>query len=527
MTVSSIDMILFDSHPIIEKCTLGNKYITKAMIDSGSDGYGFVDPTTAQEICETLGIEPVELVKYRTAKGYDGKIGPSITHAIYPRMTIRQHTESLAALMITPLANHPVILRRPWMMKHGVIIDAAAEKYGESIIKWRKNHCDHLGAPGRPFPDMPTPTLKTSEVVGTAPTSPSVRILKRGEKLAPSERLSASAPPKTSKGNEKKKRMMTESWRKETRKETINIATIAAAPFEVLTRQKGVNIFAVTLQDVTYEMEKRKKTVTDPKEVVPEEYHDFLDVFSKQEADKLPPHRAYDHSIELLDGAEAPSRAPLYHMSEQELELIKNYLEEHLKKGFIKPSSAPFASSVLFAKKPDGGLRFCVDFRKLNEITRKNRYSIPLITDLMTRLSKAKYLIKIDIRHAFNRIRMITEKDEDLTTFRIRFESYKYLVLLSGLTNGPATFQNFMNDTLMKYLDKFVIAYLDDILIYSKNMKEHREHVRKVLQKLREAGIQADIDKCEFHKLKTKFLGVIVGRDEIKMDSKKIQAIVE
>ena len=245
-----------------------------------------------------------------------------------------------------------------------------------------------------------------------------------------------------------------------------------------------MNIFAVILQYVNYEMKKQKKIVTDPKEVISEEYHDFLNVFLKQEADKLPPHRAYDHSIELLDEAEASSRAPLYHMSEQELELIKNYLEKHLKKGFIKPSSAPFVSPVLFVKKPDDGLRFCVDFRKLNEIIKKNRYPISLITDLMTRLSKAKYLTKIDIRHAFNRIRMVIEKDEDFITFRIRFGSYKYLILPFGLTNGPTTFQNFMNDILMEYLDKFVIAYLDDILIYNKNMKEHREHVRKVLQKL-------------------------------------------
>ena len=204
MTVLSIDMILFDSHFIIEKYTLKNKYIIKTMIDNGSDGYRFVDPITAQEICETLGIEPVELIKYRSAKRYDGKIGPSITHVIYSKMIIGQHTESLAALMITSLVNHPEILRRPWMMKHDVIIDAAAEKYGETIIKWKKNHCDHLRAPERLFSDMSTPALKTSEVVDTAPTSSSIRILKRKKKLTFSERLPASAPLKTSKKKRKK-----------------------------------------------------------------------------------------------------------------------------------------------------------------------------------------------------------------------------------------------------------------------------------------------------------------------------------
>ena len=117
--------------------------------------------------------------------------------------------------------------------------------------------------------------------------------------------------------------------------------------------------------------------------------------------------------------------------------------------------------------------------RKLNAITKRNRYPLPLISELMTRLSKAKRMTKIDIRHAFNRVRMAIPNDEDLTTFRTRFGSYKSLVLPFGLTNGPATFQNFINDTFMEYLDEFVVAYLDDIFIYSNSEKEHREHVRK------------------------------------------------
>lgn len=214
-------------------------------------------------------------------------------------------------------------------------------------------------------------------------------------------------------------------------------------------------------------------------------------------------------------------------MSEGELLLVKRYLIEHLEKGFIEASSAPYASPVLFAKKPGGGLRFCVDYRKLNAITKKNRYPIPLIAETIARLSKAKWITKIDIRHAFNRIRMHSEKDEDLTTFRTKYGTYKYLVMPFGLTNGPSTFQNFMNDTLMDFLDNFVVAYLDDILVYSENEKDHIKHVKMVLQRLREAGIQADIDKCEFHKQETKFLGLIVGRNGIRMDPEKIKAIVE
>ncbi len=136
-------------------------------------------------------------------------------------------------------------------------------------------------------------------------------------------------------------------------------------------------------------------------------------------------------------------------------------------------------------------------------------------------------MIKIDIRHAFNRIRMHFKEDEDLITFRIKYDIYKYLIMSFELTNESFIFQNFMNDTLMNYLNEFVVAYLDDIIVYSNNKKKHVQHVRKILQRLREANIQADVNKCEFHTTETKFLNMIVDRDEIKMNLEKIKAIVE
>ncbi len=136
-------------------------------------------------------------------------------------------------------------------------------------------------------------------------------------------------------------------------------------------------------------------------------------------------------------------------------------------------------------------------------------------------------MTKIDIRHAFNRIRMHSKEDENLITFRTKYETYKYLVMFFDLTNDSFTFQNFMNNTLMNYLNEFVIAYLNDIIIYSNNKKKHVQHVRKILQRLREANIQADVDKCEFHTTETKILEMIMRRDDIKMNFKKVKAIVE
>jgi hypothetical protein len=142
-------------------------------------------------------------------------------------------------------------------------------------------------------------------------------------------------------------------------------------------------------------------------------------------------------------------------------------------------------------------------------------------------LSKTKWIIKIDIRHAFNRICMHSKKNEDLITFRIKYETYKYLMMFFELINDSSTFQNFMNDTLMNYLNEFVITYLNDIIIYNNNKKEHVQHVWKILQRLREINIQADMNKCEFHTTKTKLLNMIVERDEIKINFEKIKTIMK
>ena len=263
----------------------------------------------------------------------------------------------------------------------------------------------------------------------------------------------------------------------------------------------------------------------DPREKLPKEYHEFLDVFSKKEADKLPPYRPYNHKIQLKEGAE-PLFGPMYDMSRGELLVLREYLEENLGKGFIRASRSPAASPVIFVRKPGGGLRFCVDYRTLNAITVKNRYPIPLIRETLDRLCRAKYYTKLDIISAFNRLR-IAKGDEWKTAFRTRYGLFEYLVMPFGLTNGPASFQHYINDALRDYLDIFCTAYLDDILIYSNSLREHKQHVRQILQRLREFGLQADIGKCEFHVQEVRYLGLIVGTNGIRMDPSKVSAVVD
>ncbi|KAG9590724.1 hypothetical protein KCU77_g7839, partial [Aureobasidium melanogenum] len=269
----------------------------------------------------------------------------------------------------------------------------------------------------------------------------------------------------------------------------------------------------------------RKSKDVDPALILPLQYHEYLDVFSRKDAKTLPPHRPYDHAIDLLPGKEPPY-GPLYSMSRDESEELLRELKSQLDSGFIRASRSPAASPVLFVKKPGGGLRFCVDYRGLNAMTVKNRYPLPLITETLARLSRAKNYTKLDIISAFNRLR-IKEGDEWKTAFRTRYGLFEYLVMPFGLCNGPASFQNFINDTLREYLDVFCTAYLDDILIYSEDEAEHERHVKLVLEKLREAGLQVDITKCEFNVEQVEYLGLVVTTEGTRMDPKKVQTILE
>lgn len=320
---------------------------------------------------------------------------------------------------------------------------------------------------------------------------------------------------------------------------TSSIHCVGAAAFHSLAHKKDVEIFAKSIEDIDRELaflrdvdveaaylsvvETAVENRESIKEKLPPEYHDFLDVFDRAQANQLPPRRSYDHKIELTENAKPPQSNP-YRMSPFKLQKLKEYLNENLSKGFIVPSGSAYSSPVLFAAKANGDLRFCVDYRKLNAITRRNRYPLPLIEEVIGKIIGCKHLTRLDIIAAFNKLRM-AEDSEDYTTFVTVLGAYKYRVLPFGLTNGPASFQQYINDTLFDFLNEFCQAYLDDILIYSKSRKQHREHVRLVLGRLREAGLQVDIKKCEFDVPETTFLGVIISGEGLRMDPKKIEDI--
>ena len=259
---------------------------------------------------------------------------------------------------------------------------------------------------------------------------------------------------------------------------------------------------------------------------IPEEYRDLAEVFSKAKAHELPPHRGHlDHHIPLEEGAK-PVFGPIYNLSETELQVLKDYIDENLHKRFIRPSTSPFGSPVLFVKKADGSLRLCVDYRVLNRITIKNRYPIPLISELIDRFKSKKCFTRLDVRDAFNRL-WVAEGDEYKTAFHTRYGHFEYLVMPFGLTGAPGSFQSYINEILRPYLDIFCVVYLDDILIYSDTMEEHVRQVRLILKALQEHGLYVKLEKCEFHVETINFLGFVITPNGIHMDPDRIATITE
>jgi hypothetical protein len=203
---------------------------------------------------------------------------------------------------------------------------------------------------------------------------------------------------------------------------------------------------------------------------------------------------------------------------------VRKWLDDNLSKGFIRESRARCAAPLLLAAKPGGGVRICQDYRGLNSVTIKNRYPLPLIRETLDAICRAKVYTKLDIIAAFNKLR-IAEGHEWKTAFITRFGLFESMVMPFGLCNAPASFQHFINHTLFDLLDKICTAYLDDVLVYSESRKDHRDHVREVVRRLGDAGLQIDINKCEFETTRTKYLGLIITPGGMEMDPAKVMTI--
>ncbi|GLT29333.1 hypothetical protein SLA2020_042070 [Shorea laevis] len=250
---------------------------------------------------------------------------------------------------------------------------------------------------------------------------------------------------------------------------------------------------------------------------------EFPDVFPK-DLPGLPPDREVEFAIDLVPGTGPISKTP-YRMAPTELRELKIQLEELLEKGFIRPSVSPWGAPVLFVKKKDGSMRLCIDYRELNKVTVKNRYPLPRIDDLFDQLKGAQVFSKIDLRSGYHQLK-IKPDDVPKTAFRTRYGHYEFLVMPFGLTNAPVGFMDLMNRVFSKYLDQFVVVFIDDILIYSSSHALHEKHLRTVLETLRRERLFAKFKKCEFWLDNVAFLGHVVTKDGISVDPQKIEAVV-
>nr|CAD1824585.1 unnamed protein product [Ananas comosus var. bracteatus] len=262
-------------------------------------------------------------------------------------------------------------------------------------------------------------------------------------------------------------------------------------------------------------------------ENIPESIHEVLreygDVF--QEPQGLPPTRSQDHRIPLLTGSSPVNIRPYRYTFEQKNEMERQ-IKEMLQTGIIQPSHSPYASPVLLVKKKDGTWRFCVDYRQLNKLTVKDKYPIPIIEDLLDELGGAKYFSKIDLRSGYHQIRM-HPSDIPKTAFRTHIGHYEFRVMPFGLTNAPATFQAIMNEIFDRFLRRFVLVFFDDILIYSKTLQEHVDHLKEVLGILRDHSLFAKRVKCFFGQKQVDYLGFVITEDGVSTDPSKVEAMIQ
>ncbi|GKC04794.1 putative reverse transcriptase domain-containing protein [Tanacetum coccineum] len=277
---------------------------------------------------------------------------------------------------------------------------------------------------------------------------------------------------------------------------------------------KGCLIFLAHVTTNEVEDKSEKKRLEDVPIV-----RDFPEVFP-EDLSGLPPTRQVEFQIDLVPGAAPVARAP-YRLAPSEMKELSEQLKELSDKGFIRPSSSPWGAPVLFVKKKDGSFQMCIDYRELNKLTVKNRYPLPRIDDLFDQLQGSSVYSKIDLRSGYHQLR-VREEDIPKTAFRTRYGHYEFQVMPFGLTNAPAVFMDLMNRVCKPYLDKFVIVFIDDILIYSKNKQEHEEHLKLILELLKKEELYA---KCEFWIPKVQFLGHVIDSKGIHVDPAKIESI--
>ncbi|GAA6045106.1 hypothetical protein JCM8097_008498, partial [Rhodosporidiobolus ruineniae] len=363
----------------------------------------------------SLGFPTVRRENPIDVEAFDGSTSPdaALTTSTVPlRMQIGDHIE-LIEFNVSKVAHYDLILGIPWTRTHNVSLNFA-ENTADFPSSYCARHCLPLTPSSPPRPRCPN--LAEPSVI-SPPTSP--------PRLPSVSLISAAAA----------------SLALRQGAQAFTIATAGIVP--------RLRTAAAALRSSGDYVPPSADELDSLRGQVPAKYHEWLDVFSKDQADSLPAHREYDLHIDIEPGKSIP-QSKIYPLSATEMEVLADYIEKNLKTRFIRPSTSPVGAPILFIKKKDGTLRLCVDYRNLNSVTVKNKYPLPLIDETLTQLSGAQFFTKLDLRNGYHQLR-IAEGEEWKTAFRTRYGSFEYQVMPFGLTNAPAAFQHLINDTFRPF----------------------------------------------------------------------------
>jgi len=438
-------------------------------------------------------IPTVNIANSQVVKLADGSVHSTckLVQSLHLYFNDRDLCESL---LVMPLDSFDIILGMPWLKKHNPNID------------WLTNNVT--------FPISPLKNILKDQIQYNSslsrPSAPLSSSLSSYRSLQP---RSSSHPPSSFSSVSSPIQVCHISA-----KEMRHSIKRGEQFFLLMVRvKKGTN--EILLNNISND-----STITQEQSSTSAILNEYRDVFPDDLPKRLPPKRFIEHKINLEPGS-TPTFRHHHRLSPQDMDELKIHLKDLLDHGFIREAHSPYGAPVLFAKKQgDTKRRLCIDYRDLNRITIKDRYPLPRVDELLDRLHGAKYFSKLDLRSGYHQVRIANE-DIQKTAFNTRYGQFEYLVVPFGLTSAPSTFMALMNHVLLPFVDKFALAYLDDILIYSQTLQEHEQQVRSVLSALRQHELYAKESKCEFFKREVKFLGFVVGADGVKVDPAKVEAV--
>ncbi len=494
---------LIDAHFILQ-----NQFFSlRSLINSDSVAHTLIHVNLVNKVCKKLEIQSISLTKEKLIRDYDEKIFKKIiTHKILLNLIFKSHKKLTVSMLIADINHHEVILSKLWMNKNEILLN------------------------------MQNNVIVFSNQLNTSISIFSIFLNSKHSSWSRSTSFSSIIQTKIF--------IMLKQFVSTTiKKESFSIRSINAASFKTLlnwSKKNQTKVFALFMTDIDREIayntqcnlnvlnvssiNETTQNLKDIKVKLSSKYHEFLDVFDQAKLNKLPSHRFYNHKIELISNSTL-SCCWVYWMFSVKLLKVKKYLNENLLKRFITSSQTLYFFFVLFILKANEDLRFCVNYQKLNVIFKRNRYSLSLINEIIDKIVNCKHLTRLNIISAFNKLQMHLN-NENYITFITALEAYKYKVLSFKLTNESIFFQQYMNDVLWDFLNDFCQVYLNDILIYSKMRKKHRNHVKLVLRWLREAELQINIWKCKFNVEETVFLKVIVSELDLHINLSKMTIIV-